>query len=289
MKDFKSKEGKILFSYTKEMDKTFRFHLERLTNSINEEDVHYLRRAMKKLKALYNLLEQIDPGFTYKKRFSPIKPIFNSAGLLRELQMNQKALSGYNVSTTFITCYEDHIKTEKKKHKKDLEKAIKKFKNRAHKKSLSKIEKICSRVSTDKIQNSIACFLEKNIDQVKIFMIRDITESELHSVRLLFKKMSPSLIIIDLVKKNSIDKTRIEKYKKVEDKLGYWHDRVMLYQSLKTMQFTGNYDPEFSKELQSTLLKVEKEKSICFNNAIQLASNTLNIPIENFISVSDNP
>lgn len=280
MKPYLSKSGKKIFAHLNELDETFRFHLSRLAYSINEEDIHYLRRATKKLKALYKLFTCVDHRFNSKKRFSPVNEIFEPAGDLREMQVNQKVLKSYNVSQTLLNNYALFTEIKRKGCEKKLKKSIKKFNSGKHKKSLKKIEKICRKIDEEKLSYSVSAFVQERLKSVKDLFTVGMPENNLHPIRILIKSISPSLAIMDLSRNNNEIKKLIVVLKNTEDKLGFWHDRVMLYQSLHAMWQNEKKDAVIVEELESLLQKMKEEKTKLFNDALDLVNNTLKQNIE---------
>ena len=267
MKAFTSKSGKIAFNYIKEIDETYRFHLTRLSNALNEEDIHYLRRASKRLKALFKLFGNIDSGFNAKKRFNYAAKISDPAGKLRELQVNQNVLMGYNVSPNLIKKYSNYLVEDKTLAEKVLKKAIKKFDNKAHKKSLRKIEKICRKLSSEDIKVSISAFLNTMSFRIKEYVEQNQTEANYHTIRILLKTISPSIVLSDVIEKNENVKKLYGRFKSAEDKLGAWHDKVMLQKSLQ--QFFPNNGSHTTEELEAEMVikEIETDKSILLDEA----------------------
>ncbi|MBN2484715.1 MAG: CHAD domain-containing protein [Bacteroidales bacterium] len=273
---YKSKAGKILHGYIREMDETFSFHRSRLCKKVNEEDIHYLRRAMKKLKALYRLVEQTDNRFIAKKRFKPVKKIFNLSGELRELQVNQKLISTYNAPDCVVENYSQFYKERRKHLKKQLNKALKNFDERGHRKSLRKVSKVCARLDTGHIIGSVASFIGNTTMQARNFFLPDISEASLHSVRILFKLIGPSLAIMELVNRNSVEKPVVLRYKNIEDKLGYWHDRAILLQSITgaLMDTLGSLEKRL--EFQKLQVKISAENTVLIQELIPEIKKALN-------------
>lgn len=288
MKAFKSKSGKIVFNYLKEIDETFQFHRLRLSHAVNEEDIHYMRRAIKRYKALLKLFDFIQPSFESKKIFKPVRNIFESAGTLREIQMNRNILGKYNPSPALTENYAQFMKAKKKSSEKELKKTIKKFSTSKHKKALKRVEKLCRKISHEEIINSTSAFLNNRNHQVRNYLSVNINEQNLHSVRILFKTISPSLMILDVVDKMNSQKEIIIKYKNVEDKLGYWHDRIILQESLKNFLMQNSFDLKATSDIQKLIQELETENKLLFNEALQLIGQLMNKPIEPVIASSDN-
>jgi len=62
-------------------------HLSLFYESKEAEDIHQLRVNIKKINALIQLFEYLEPDTNYKKLFRPIRILFKQAGEIRELQL----------------------------------------------------------------------------------------------------------------------------------------------------------------------------------------------------------
>jgi CHAD domain-containing protein len=279
MKPYFSKTGKKVYAYINELNETFSFHLSRLTGRINEEDIHYLRRATKRLKAIYKLLGSIDTKFDAKKRFNPINAISEPAGQLREMQVNQKLLTGYNPSEELLANYSEYFIEEKKAHELGLRKAIVKFKPKKHAKSLKKVDKLCRKLTRDTLTRHIDEFFESQIKKIMVFLSKGNTEDNLHSIRILMKNISPSVALLDLTKNKKQFKDAAQKLKTIEDTLGLWHDRFVLLQSLHKISSSEKLIPMVLTELRSLIEQIEKEKSQLFSEVCEHLKNIKEIQL----------
>jgi CHAD domain-containing protein len=85
------------------------------------EGIHELRVEIKRLRALYKLVEYMAPSFAAKQNASFLKPIFREAGKLRDIDINQattlKYLKGHDLREYFNQLKQKELKlrTEFKK------------------------------------------------------------------------------------------------------------------------------------------------------------------------------
>jgi CHAD domain-containing protein len=277
MKPYLSKSGRKVFAHINELNQTFLFHLSQLDYSVNEEDIHYLRRASKRLKALYKLLGSIDKHFNPKKRFKLISKIFESAGALREIQVNQKLLLSYGPSQLLADNYATFFKPAKKESEKKLKRSIAKFKIKNHQKSLEKIEKICRKLEINSLTEYIAGFLAQIIIDIKMTLSKNDTHPDLHVIRILIKKINPILILIDLAnnKPQLIESRSL--LKNAEDKLGSWHDRFELLQSVREMLDSKQTNSAILDETKTLIYTLEKEQAQLYSEAKELVKTILDM------------
>ena len=266
---YTSKSGKQLYCFLKEKEETFQFHLLRLKYSINENDIHYLRRTAKRIKVLYKLFNIIDHRFKPKKKFKPLKNIFNAAGTLRELQVNQNVLLACNATPPLIKQYEEYISSKKKIYTSKLQLAIAKYKHKKHKKTIKHVKEICKKVEKKKLESSISDFLKETTNQIRALLNTEIEENNLHTIRILFKALNPALIFSEQLQIKGVTKEIISIYKNIEDKLGFWHDRLILRKSIEEMVAFGNPENTIQVEADKLIQQLITENKILFDEALE--------------------
>lgn len=78
-------------------------HLKKI---INREDIHDLRVEIKRMRAILRLLYFFQPNWPYRKSYAPFRNLFQSAGILRELQLQNLMLNHIpDVSSCFQSIY----------------------------------------------------------------------------------------------------------------------------------------------------------------------------------------
>lgn len=232
---YKSKSGKLLFHFFKERENIFLQHLERLNIRLDEEDIHNLRRAGKRIKALYLLFQKIDPDFNFEKRFRPIKNIFNNAGALREIQVNIKTLTSYKPSDELLNVYETFVENIRQVLRCQLIDSLEAYKPEKNEKSINKVKKLCKDVEHLSIIEASKSLLDSNLGQIKELLHPNIREEEVHEVRISLKRISPVVNLLGSLKVFDTTKEFLN-IKTAEDKMGYWHDRVVMNTSVQQLE-----------------------------------------------------
>jgi CHAD domain-containing protein len=91
--------------------------LKKKESSFSENDFHSIRIAIKRIKALFALVEKSNSSFHQKKYFAPFKLVFEQAGQIRDKEVIQSILHAhpYNASIeNFEFDLQRHIIKEKK-------------------------------------------------------------------------------------------------------------------------------------------------------------------------------
>lgn len=86
---------RALKKYLKKRESTINCLLETQQQYYTPDTIHTLRVELKRLNALFNMINYCTKGFKKKKNFKPFKRIFRQAGKVRELQIEQSLLEEY--------------------------------------------------------------------------------------------------------------------------------------------------------------------------------------------------
>lgn len=264
-----SESGKFLYQFYKERESAFIQHLESLKIHLDEEEIHNLRRAGKRIKALSQLFERIDSSYNYAKRFAPIKEVFNNAGLLREIQVNLRTLGTYKPLPKLVKHYEEFVFNKRQVYRDQLEKALSEYDQHNQDKTVKKTKKLCKQIEHDTIQKSSLKYIRENLDKIRLFIADGNTEDNVHSVRIHLKRISPVINMLNLIKVPEFEKD-FGVIKTAEDKIGYWHDRVVLLETLKQMKKIFPIREEIRYDFEFILDLLQGESNVFIKNIDKL-------------------
>jgi CHAD domain-containing protein len=232
---YQSESGKFLYKFYKEKDDSFIHYFKKLLSRLDEENIHDLRRVSKRIKSLLKLFSEINHDFNYEKRHAALKGVFNAAGFYRELQVNLRTLTSYKPSLKFIHAYKDFTSNKKKVFKNQLKNAIENFNRDKHKKTVKKVKKICQALDLKDVTTAAENFIRQNLSEIKKLKKLEPSEERVHDIRIHLKRISPVLHFLQLLKIPGFE-NNIHEIKTAEDKMGYWHDRAILLNSLLQMK-----------------------------------------------------
>jgi CHAD domain-containing protein len=188
-------------------------------------DFHKLRVEIKKIKALFGLINYSSEDFEKKKLFSPFKSIFIQAGEVRELQLEIIELNKY-AHYNGVKNYLNYLKKIEQKEKSIFFSMINKKTFNKLKKSnlivLPFLEKI-NKNHTDKYINNL------NKEILTIENKKNIKLSHLHKLRIQLKEFYYNCGSLNLFKHKKI----IKKIDGFQNLLGKWHNFVVIKEHLK--------------------------------------------------------
>jgi CHAD domain-containing protein len=225
--------SKILFKYSKKLAKKIRKILKKSPDQFHVEDYHLLRIEIKKLNALFDLLQFCSEHFNRKKYFKPAKKIFAQVGKMRELQLEEASLKKY-VSFS-IEHYLHDIQKQIKKEETNFHALISKKRKALLKKDLQESIPFLEEASQKKV---IIYFEKKRKEISDIIRKRPLRPLQVHELR---KKLKT-----DFYNKQSCRMPRspqLEEEDHFQELLGKWHDSRTMNDLLKKSILHDEIDP----------------------------------------------
>lgn len=213
-------------------------HLSLFYESKEAEDIHQLRVNIKKIKALIQFFEHLEPDTNYKKKFQPIRKLFKQAGEIRELQLHLIRLESLQVRDE---------KNEKKLMAK-LEKSINRFLKDKEKwdKYLNRFLEKTSKIDHTFEANTLAAYFNSTILKTN----NKLRKGEFHEARMKIKIILYLKSLFTDQQQNDI-RINFEFLDQLQEKIGNWHD-------LQVGQGFSNTKSQ-KKEILMELETLEKE------------------------------
>lgn len=238
----------IYNNYLKEHLDQLNHHLSLFYENKEPEHIHQLRVNIKKIKALVQFFEYLEPDNNYKKIFEPIRKLFKQAGEIREIQLHLIRLAS-------IQAKEDK---NEKKLKAKLEKRIDRFlKNRA------KWEKYLNQflAKTSKIEHTFEPeTLTAYFNSILLKSNNKLRKGEFHEARMKIKIILYLKSLFNEQQKNSV-RINFEFLDKLQEKIGNWHDLLVSHKMSKEK----NQEKVILQELET----LEKELNATSNTFLQ--------------------
>ena len=220
----------------KTVDKLFEKYLNkfeteflRSINTNDEEAIHDLRVAIKKIRALFLFFKEagyadIKSDYPYLNK---LKDVFKKAGKLREYQIHKNLLNEYQQRLERKFPGLDRYMNEKEK---EAQQAYHEFMPgitfRKLYQSADELHKSIGEISPKNLNKKLYTFIKSRVDECHGFMYEPHYETHLHQIRKYLKHIR--FIIgqnIGNVHELCEPDVNFKDTKKVEDILGEWHDR----------------------------------------------------------------
>ena len=266
-KHHKEKKMKLKAKYLKNRRDAINSILEKPKRLYATATFHKLRVEIKKLNAFFDLIKFCSKDFKQKKTFKPFKLIFNHAGKVRELQVEEAMLKKY-FRNNALPGYRNTLQKLQLKEKNDYFSVVNKKLESKLKKRYTEIALFVALLDEKKINN----YMQKKQNKIeKLLSQESLRTPQVHALRKQLKKFNYNRRSLNLEnqKKSLINKDVLQ------DLLGNWHDCQVVIQHLKkSMSAIGINQQDL---IQSETIKTNIS-SACQElfNKINVAINTSN-------------
>lgn len=229
-----NKSGTSFISdYYSSLTSEFTGYLEKVEGKYAFEDIHFLRIKLKRMKAVYNLLEFIyRDDFKKKKYYRHLKPVFSALGSIRERQMNMDILSGYEGVGKLQNAYSLFIASAMPFLEKKLEKVLSRFDSKAFISKGKQLTELCIGLGEEELRSASSEFIRSETQRVRNLLSNSDDPEYLHKIRKVLKNISPVLLLLWPRDDKRFKKKWYRNLKTTEKHIGHWHDRYVLLESL---------------------------------------------------------
>lgn len=247
-----------LLSYYNRQSEQFMLNFGIALSSYNADAIHDMRVAVKRTRAVYQLLEQLFPvEFDAIKEEGTIRELFRISGRIRDAQVQQQLLDSYATSlgTTFGE-YARYLRSGEKRAIRKFNKFLISFDADNHLKQMQeRTSALISAASNDQIRHWIIRLTDALMQSAGKMHTGQKQDEHLHEIRRRLKQCQYLLTVFD---QNDADYARLSKtiksLDKVNDLLGDWHDMFVAGEMLE--RFLAKYkESELSGENRYLLLR----------------------------------
>jgi len=232
--------------------KQMNFHLQTFLETGDQEGLHQFRVQVKKLRALFYLLDNTaSRGFLFKK-FKPVRKIFKYAGIIRDAHTNLVLSARYQLKNeNFETVQQEAIKEgtagfqlNGEKYRKDIKESYKLLK-----KKLPKVQ-----------DSAIAGFYKNQLAHIAVKLSVPQFTEQMHDNRKLIKILVYNHTLAGKALTGSLY-INSSYLGKLQSAIGEWHDNVLASQLFSS--------PGLNDLL--ALKKINKKNTVAEKNIITLA------------------
>lgn len=255
----KKDPAKYFHKYYKQNLISFLKHLKKVRTKPGEENVHHLRVEIKRIRAVFRLLEMLFPeDFSRKKNYLVFRNIFKSAGKLREIHINKKYFKEHKAQASKATSYIKFLNKEELKAKKELVKYARIFNDKKIKILNKNIKELCERMKEEKIVNECVSFIKKEAFKIELLLPKRSEIEAMHEIRIRMKSLGSIAFLLNDIDPSKEFKELLETVKRTETIIGNWHDKEMLSSSLKDFLKKSKNEIQLS-ELYKDIIKENKK------------------------------
>jgi CHAD domain-containing protein len=204
----------------------------------NEENLHELRVACKKLKAMYQVLSGITGGlFDAKNHFEEINKLFKTVGALRDFHVQQQLMEKVTTENSIVLSekFLTQFNEKRTETSQSVKLALTEFEGDKMTESLENASLLIENLKDKSILKNIIRLLKLRLKQIQKLLPVKKDEDKIHLMR---KRVKQVCYIVDLIKVIDPDKNHFkhnDRFKEAAELLGNWHDYVIL------ANLAGNY------------------------------------------------
>lgn len=248
---------KALQKYFKKRKSAITFFLEQQQESFTADTFHTLRLELKKLKALFDLINSCSKNFKQKKIAKPFQLIFSQAGKIRELQVDEALLEEHFGSDYVIQYRNDLKKIVMEETKKFFLTTTPSFAEKLQKKYI-KINAVLRKVNKKRTNRYMG---KKRTEIEKLLHKKSLKNKQMHALRKRLKEYQFNQKIFDSNNKNKLlpDKNALPEL------LGEWHDCQMVIQHLKKAIKSGEIIPVENNQIENVIKTFTSKSELLFN------------------------
>jgi CHAD domain-containing protein len=258
---------KALQKYFKKRKSAITFLLEKQQESFTADTYHTLRLEIKKLKALFDLINSCSKKFKQKKIVKPFQLIFSKAGKIRELQV-EEALLAEHFGSDFGIQYRNALKKIVREECKNFSlTATSSFAEKLQKKHI-KINAVLKKVS----KKSTNRYMDKKKNEIaKLLHKKGLKNKQMHTLRKRLKEYQFNQKIFNDTNKNKL----LPEKNALPELLGEWHDYQMVIQHLKKAMNSGEIIPEENNQIENVIKTFTSKSDLLFNKINTTLTNKL--------------
>lgn len=206
----------------------------------DEDGIHDMRVAIKRLRAYFNLIEWINPIFQAKQTLKPVRRLFKAVGKIRDIHVQQGLVRKWTSELDLeMSEYYNFLKHYEMEERKRFLPSAKKFNLRIFQEYWSMIQNTLAFISTEYIQYKSEERLNSQIEElIKFREKRNFIEDDYHAIRILAKETRYTLEVMQTCFPSKDDWEKLnEALRKVHQALGRWHDDDVAWQFLDNFLF----------------------------------------------------
>ncbi|MEE8583791.1 MAG: CHAD domain-containing protein [Acidobacteriota bacterium] len=213
--------------YSAQRFEEIRRHFALASQSSDPEAIHQMRVEIKRLKAFFQLLEGLCADFRAKKNLKPIRPIFKSAGRLRDLQLQiGLARQWMDDSGRDLEAFCQHLAEREQQAQLGFRKKSSLFDAAAIEAKEERVSRVLGSLTARQSRLRAAELLEGLQSELLERGQASKAQDDLHPLRILAKQARHTAELLQMCLRTSPPPNQVlEALRAAEQALGQWHDQ----------------------------------------------------------------
>lgn len=272
--------------YTNEVD-LFLEHLISVKTKPTEKTIHELRVEIKKLRSVFQLFEVIAKKEINIKQFvNSLKDLFDTAGKIREIQVNQICFTKFKFPKEINDKYKKFLLNREVELKDNLKKTINNFDKSVLINSKKQIKKITSSLYNKKMWDACLFFMKDKTLKIENLLLAGNNPLIIHKIRIQLKSLHTIASFLHKINPVQKNEKTLELIKQTGTLIGNWHDNLVLINSLERYFIKKENVPENKLPLfLRSINKIELENKLILRTAkVKLNKVVISMNKNNFTS-----
>jgi CHAD domain-containing protein len=217
------------------------------------EQLHQLRVEIKKIRALFEMLEKTTPQFHHKRSAAPFEMIYSQAGRIRTVQVEENMMKKMG-KTRFNRSFLSHLKVIKSEEKI----IFSKFNNNTLAGGIHQVSTRIFPLLMNADEKKIKSYIRKKGKKIEgLLEKKKIDPKDGHELRKEIKAWYYLAKSLDMYNKKLYSDIN-----KIQDLLGTWHDWRMLKKDLEKWKGRDNFPSHYP---QGTMKQVQNKSGLLWH------------------------
>lgn len=257
-----SESGKHLYQFYKQKEEIFHKNFLIILQNPSFNSFHDFRVSIKRIKAIFRLLDFISKEFNSTKHFKAFRAVYNPSGKIREIQVNLRTIKNYELKTESFEFFQVYCNSQEKRSLSRLHEKLLEFNHESVRQAKKKIKKCCKDMSHEEILAKAVVFIHDRFKIIEGNISETPDEVSTHEARISLKEISAVLMLLRKMGYQGFKKRLLDYVKVTEDKLGKWHDKVDLVtyieKFIRSTKLPSDVKDEY-RAVQMTIIKENKK------------------------------
>jgi CHAD domain-containing protein len=225
--------GEFLFRFYRKRTTSFLANIYKASVTGETKDIHRARLDVKRIFALYNLFEMLDPH-AFKKRggYKLFRPLYRQAGKIREIQVNYLLLANLPVPGEDFSPFVKWLRADELRTVEKFLRLVKNFREPELEATDRVVQKLCRSSSIYKLRSKTLALIKEKAIEIRELQQGEPGDKGIHKIRQKLKTMSTIATLVYSIKAGQKLDQIISLLNKTEMMIGDWHDRVVLRESI---------------------------------------------------------
>lgn len=219
-----------------------RRHFGQASQTFDEEAIHQMRVEIKRLKALFQLLEDLTATFAAKENLLPIRPLYKTAGKIRDLQVQAglaREWMAESGSQAGLNAFCQHLASLERQSQASFKEECQNFDASALEAMEKSVAGSVSRLCADQARRRAESLLAGLQSQLLERGQASRPEDNLHPLRILAKRTRHTAELLQMCLSSPEPASQTaDAVRDIEQALGQWHDQEV------ALRFAGSFQEE---------------------------------------------